>query len=678
MQPVGWYWRRLKAMSPREALGRAGDLFRDAWDAARVGLGWKPRPPAELLQAWEPRFRVSDMTVGEWTAAPPGSTEAAWRERLVRHADAIAAHRLNLFDLEGHDFGHSPDWNRDPKHGRRAPLRFGRFVDYRDFSTAGDCKFVWEPNRHHHLVVLGRAYRATSDPRYARALMEQLASWLDECPFGRGMNWRSTLELGIRLINWVWALDLVRESGLPGDALRARVLASVHQHVWEIARRYSGGSSANNHLIGEAAGVFVATAYFPGLDPGGGLHLESRDILAREISRQSHEDGGTREQAIGYQIFVLQFFLVVDKVARALGRPMPPPFESRLERMLGFVADLAEGGLNLPAFGDADDGYVLDLGAGAREWRGWLGAGGVRFERPDLAREGGRSDETARWLLGRDAPERLAALRARVQDRPLASKAFRDSGYYLLQAGRPTDGNGVSVVFDCAELGFGAIAAHGHADALSFTLRAFGQDVLVDPGTYDYFTYPEWRRYFRSTRAHSTVEVDGADQSTIEGPFLWGERAQTRCLCFEPAPDGGCAAGEHDGYRRLSDPVLHRRTLRLGGTPPVLVVTDEIVAQGSHDVAICFQVAETAEVAPLGERSFDIRLKGGRARLTLDEALTVEAVRGKVDPPAGWVSRGYHRRSPSTTLVARARSQGAMTFVCRVDLHPDRRESPDS
>jgi len=529
---------------------------------------------------------------------------------------------------------------------------------------------VWEANRHQHLVVLGRAYRATGDERYARAIAEQLESWLDACPFGRGMNWRSPLELGIRLINWVWALDLVRETGVPAGPLRSRVLESVHQHAWEIARRYSGGSSANNHLVGEAAGVFVATAYFAGLDPGGRLHRESREILAREILRQSHEDGGTREQAIGYQVFVLQFYLVADAAARAVGEPLPRSFEERLEKMLDFVRALAAGGDQLPAFGDADDGYVLDLGGRASDWRSWLGVGAVRFERPDFAVEAGVPCETVRWLLGCGAGERLEALRDRAGSAALVATAFPDSGYYLLQARSPGSGSGVSVVFDCGELGFGSIAAHGHADALSFTLRAFGRDVLVDPGTYDYFSYPEWRRYFRSTRAHNTVEIDGVDQSTMEGLFLWGQRAQARCLSWEPRPDGGRVTGVHDGYQRLADPVLHRRTLDLGGTPTVLTVTDEIHAQGEHDVSIAFHVAETAEVVPAGGRSFEIRVEGGVARLTLDDALRVEVLSGSLDPIGGWVSRGYHRRSPSTTVVGRVRGKGPLTLVCRVALEP--------
>jgi uncharacterized heparinase superfamily protein len=667
MQPLSWYLRRLAAMSPREAAGRAADAARDAALALRVSAGWTPAPPRALLDAGEPAFRLSDLSVGEWAAAPPGSAEAAWRDRLVEAANDVEAHRLTFFDLERLDLGHTIDWNRDYKSERRAPLGFGRWVDYRDFSRAGDCKLVWEPNRHHQLVVLARAYRATGEKRYASAALRQLESWLDACPFGRGMNWRSTLELGIRLINWVFTLDLVREAGLPDEPLRSRVLASVYQHVWEIARRYSGGSSANNHLVGEAAGAFVATAYFPGLDSSGRLHEESRGILAREILRQSHPDGGTREQGIGYQVFVLQFYLVVDLVSRAMGRPMPGSFSARLELMLDYVRGLAEGG-PLPPFGDADDGLVLDLGALRPPWPAWLAVGAVRFSRGDFARQAEPVSETARWLLGRGAPERLAALRGESAAPALASRAFEESGYYLLQAGRAA--TSVSVVFDCGELGFGSIAAHGHADALSFVLRAFGEDVLVDPGTYDYFSHPEWRRYFRSTRAHNTVEIDGQDQSTMAGPFLWGQRARARCLAWEPAPYGGRVSGEHDGYRRLPDPVTHRRTLELAGVPPVLTVTDEITAEGPHEVALAFHAAETATVEEKDARHFEIRVEGGLVRLTFDDGLIVERLQGSERPIGGWVSRGYHRRQPATTLVGRARGRGPLTFVCRLDVLP--------
>jgi uncharacterized heparinase superfamily protein len=605
------------------------------------------------------------MEVGEWSALGPEHPAAAWREDLRARADAASAGRLELFGQE-RDLGHPIDWNRDPETGRRLPLGPSAFLDYRDYDVAGDVKMVWEPNRHHHLVLLGRAFRATGERRYAEALRGQLESWLDQCPYGRGLNWRSPLELAIRVINWVWALDLVRESNVADDALRARITRSAWLHLWTVARRYSRGSSANNHRIGEAAGVFIGSSYFDAFEESGRWREQSRAILGQEILAQTFADGGSREHALGYHLFVLEFFLLAAVVAQKTSRPLPPAFLGRLEKMLEFLAGFVEGGRTLPLFGDCDEGHVLDLG-GRDKARALLATGAVLFGRADFRAGAGGWCETTRWLLGTGSGEMFARPRS-ADTAPLRSRAFAESGYYLLQSGVRGRPDAISVAFDCAELGFKSIAAHGHADALSFTLRAFGRDVLVDPGTYDYFRHPAWRDYFRSTRAHNTLVVDGEDQSVMRGPFLWGARARARCLEWSPTPGGGVAVGEHDGYRRLADPVSHRRTLALDGASRRLTIHDRLEAAGHHRAALYFHFAEGCRVSPLGAHAFEVDTGAGTATLTLDARLHATVLRGSEDPIGGWVSRRYHQRSPSVTLVGEAEWTAEETFACRIDL----------
>jgi hypothetical protein len=668
MPALGWYVHRLRTMTGGELAWRALAGVRDAGLWGRVALGHEPRPRAPRLgdtaACGEPGFRVCDVRVGEW-ARPETEEERCWRDGLLARADRVARHRLSFFDLTDHDLGDPIDWNHDHGSGTSAPLRFAPLIDYRDARVAGDAKVVWEPNRHHHLVVLGRAFRATGDRRYASALVEQLDSWIAQCPFARGMNWRSPLELAIRLVNWVWAIDLIRESGLVSGAFLGRLRQAAYLHLWQVTRSYSRGSSANNHRIGEAAGVFIAASYFPDLDPAGRWRRESRDILCEEIVAQTYADGGSREQAVGYQIFVLQFFVLAGLVARATGDDVPAEYWSRLERMLEFLAALSEGGAAPPMLGDSDDGYVLDLGEGDH-LRALFCAGAVLFARRDFRALAGRYAEPARWLLGRPARAAFEALPSSPVGEALVSRAFRDSGYYLLQCGHRDRDDRISVVFDCGDLGFGAIAAHGHADALSFTLRAFGRDVLVDPGTYDYFSFPAWREYFRSTRAHGTVVVDGQDQSIMAGPFLWGARARARCVAWEPRTRGGRVTGEHDGYTRLPDPVVHRRTLDLDGTSGVLTVRDEIVAGGTHDVAACFHLAEDLHVGEAAPNTYTVAAGGGTVTLELDGRFTVVRLSGSEEPISGWVSRRYHRKTASTTLIARARCTGPASFTSRV------------
>jgi len=667
MQSASWYIRRLRGMSGEEIRWRVKSSLRDILDRGRFPLKLYPGPDVVPTAAGSPLFRVTDVGMGAWTNLPPGAPEAAWRNRLLKQADAVLGHRLTFFNLEGHHVGDPIDWNRDHGSGMAAPMRFAPAIDYRDFRVTGDTKFVWEPSRHHQLVVLARAYRATGEVRYAVGVVEQLESWLAQCPFGVGMQWRSPLELAIRLINWVWALDLIHESGLVAGDVRRRVLHAVYLHLWETARKFSRGSSANNHLIGEAAGVFIGASYFPQLPGSAAWREESREILAREIHAQTYADGCNREQALGYHMFVVQFFLAAGLVARRSGKDFDSAFWSRLQKMLDFVGVLGEGGEPLPMFGDCDDGYVLDLGCRPGDASGWLATGAVLFERSDLKTWAGTLAEPAFWLLGPSARDHWNVLADSHAGGTLVSHAFADSGYYLLQHGHQGSADRLSVLFDCGDLGYQSIAAHGHADALSFTLRAFGHEVFVDPGTYDYFRFRAFRDYFRSTRAHNTVSVDGLDQSVMLGPFLWGARAQARCLAWEPAPTGCRVIGEHDGYARLADPVSHRRTFTLDGASRTLTIGDEITARQAHDVALHFHLAEDCRVWRSEGSVLEIDVAGaGSVRLELDPKLAVSTLQGSEQPIGGWVSRGYHRRAASTSLTARARLSGPVLLTTRI------------
>jgi len=586
---------------------------------------------------------------------------------LKDRSQKLLLHRMSLFDLQNLFLGEQIDWNYEYKAKKRAPTGPWQRIDYRDHAVTGDCKFVWELNRHHHWVVLARAYRLTGDMRYAEEIVAQLDSWIRSCPYGTGMNWRSPLEMGIRLINWVWALELIRPAGLIRGDIAGRLLLSVDQQLREISRRYSRYSSANNHLVGEAAGVFIASSYFHGLGRAARRRDQSRAILSREIVRQTSPDGGNREQAFGYHLFVMELYLLAGLAGRNTGEDFPESYWNRLERMFDFAAAMTEAGA-APVYGDCDDAYILDLDDRPRDFHGFLAVGAVLFNRSDLKVRAGGYSRRAYWLFGPEGQASFDRIDASSEGNRLVSRAFPDSGCYLLQKGCRGCDDRVSVFFDCGGLGFESIAAHGHADALQFTLRAFGVDIIVDPGTYDYFTYGRWRDYFRGTSAHNTIVVDGQDQSEMAGPFMWGRQAAARCLKWKPFSEGGVVAGEHDGYSRLEDPVTHRRTVSLGQGKPDVTITDELLASAEHDAALYLHLADSCQARLLGRNRVRVDCGTGHAVVTLDPSLDVELVTGQVEPILGWVSRGYHDRSPTTTIVGRCRFVGKVVLTTRITL----------
>ena len=647
-------------MGPAEIGWRVRGLLRDQLDLVRVPLGLAPRLPNSAVgnaSGFEPGFICSPVDRSAWEELP-NSLRTGWEKNLLHKAGRTLENRLSYFDLDNLHHGNPFDWHRDHSAGIDAPIRLSVLTNYREFSKYGDCKLVWEPNRHHQLVVLGRAYVASGDVEYAHKIVELIRSWIQANPFGYGMNWKSPLELGVRIVNWVWAIDLVRDSGVFDDELWRDILQNVYLMMWDCQRKYSRGTSANNHLIGEAAGVFIGTCYFPQFPKADEWRKRSQSILEREIIAQTYRDGCTREHAFNYEFFVIQFFTLAMLAGNRVQSRFSTQYVDRLKAMYRFMADISYDTGRPPNCGDADDGYVLDLGNLPRDALPLLAVGSELFSDTDLACN--QASESAFWLFGNLTPTDVHEQRGRE------SVAYRDSGYFILRSSPSRGCPRMSVFFDCAELGYGPIAAHGHADCLSFCMSVDGIPVFIDPGTYDYFTYPEWRDYFRQTRAHNTVEIDGVSQSESLGPFLWGARASPKLTDWRVARGETTVSGEHDGYMRLGNRIIHNRQLVMSNKGRSLEIRDRTSGTGKFVARTFFHVSReykvhtdpTGATISGGNHVIKLQTDGGRLQL----------LRANDSQTAGWVSDSYHDRVRSFCISLETPVDGQSATVVRVSV----------
>lgn len=652
-----WYRNRLACMSAREV----------AWRAREQALGQLERRGLFTAR------RVPPPDFGRSARGllhHPGDVDV---ERYRRAADRLLAGRIALFAHDDLHVGEVPDWNRDPCTGRAVPMIFGRALNYRDPRVAGNIKYLWELNRHLQLTVVAQAYRLTGEARYLHGIGRWIDSWLDQCPYLKGPNWNSALELGIRLINWglTWQLIGGKASplfeGVEGTALRTRWLESVYRHAHFIRRHLSRHSSANNHLIGEAAGLFAAWMAWPYWREVEEWGRTGYEVLVAEALAQNGADGVNREQAIAYQQFVLDFLLIAGLWGQANGVPFPERYWQRIEAMLEFIASIMDMGGHVPAFGDGDDGYVVRLSQEPEfcPYRSLLATGAVLFRRDDFRRKARRLDDKTRWLLGPQAEE-FGSPDFRPGPLPVR-RAFPEGGYYILGSDFETDRE-VRLVVDSGPLGYRSIAAHGHADALSFTLALGGREFLVDPGTYAYHTERRWRDYFRGTAAHNTVRIDGLDQSVIGGSFLWLKHAQARCEAWAPSDEEDYFRGSHDGYRRLPDPVLHRREVRYLKPQRKIRIIDSFTCNGPHEVELFWHFSEECVV----RRSADgvtVTRDGYRIHMRpLESGIAIDLIRGDEDRPAGWISRRFDVKTPTTTMIWRLRIEGPAVVTSELDL----------
>jgi hypothetical protein len=630
-------------MTPGEIVGRARD--------AAVHWSWRSRQIHSMAD--------DDLVVPEGSRVPLRGLPATGvapgaRAALLTAADDLMAGRWRVFAHERLDMMPAPDWFQDPRTGRSALNATYCFaIDHRDEATVGNIKYVWELSRHTHCTVLAAAYHLTGRQRYAQAVATQLRSWWNDNPFLSGINWTSGIELGLRLIAWTWIRRLLAGWSDVASLFdeNPHFLRQLHHHQEYLATFPSRGSSANNHLIAEAAGQFTAAAALPVFPESDSWRRAAQQVLQREVPRQVFPDGLHRELASEYHGFVLELALVAALEGEAQGCSLGPLVWDALCRMTDALAAIVDVRLRPPRQGDGDEGHGLLVDAPDYDrWSSLLATGERLFGRLPWWPQIPRGDVRTTLLTHLAAPPQLPA------DRPTMRPAlFPDAGQVILR-GAPGDEPELWCRLDAGPHGYLAIAAHAHADALALEVREDGVEVLADPGTYCYHGDAPWRTYFRSTFGHNTLELGGTDQSDMGGPFLWtrsadGEVLEARGL--DSGPEARVSA-RHGGYDVLDHPATHERTVTLDRRSRRLTVRDRIDAGAAHACRLTFHLGpeitcELRDVQALLRWHVDGRQRS--ARIGLPPALEWTAIIGRTDPIAGWYAPGFDRKVPVTTLV---------------------------
>ena len=649
---LAWYWRRLSRMSGGEVVVRLETAIRQLlW---RPGAG-KPALPASRLL---PGARLARVAL----PAAFGIDDAAGAA-LGAYADGLLAGDWPVFETARRGVPVAPDWFVDPLTGTRAPQDVYCFaISHRRRDIVGDLKHVWEPSRHQATVALATAWWLTGEARYAEAVARQLGAWWRDNPYLQGIHWTSGIELGLRLLSWVWIRALLADwPGAPALFDDNPVfLDQLYGHQKYLAAFRSPASSANNHLLAELAGLAAAASAFPWFADSASWAAAARDRLCREALRQTAADGMNVEQASEYHRFVLELLWSAGLALGLAGADPHEPYWSVLGRMSAALRDSLDCRGREPRFGDCDGGRGLGFDAPATDAVGaLLGAAETVF-----GEGAGPAASVFQQVVAACAIRRPGLMPAPRR----GSIAFSESGRILLRAG--SGSQELWLLGDCGKLGYLSIAAHGHADALSVELRVGGVDVLADPGTFLYHADATWRRYFKSTRAHNTLEVDGIDQAEFGGSFLWLSRVD----CTVEALDLAEAAprpfwqARHDGYRRLADPVTHHRRVTLDKTAWRIEIEDWLDAAAPHPVALGFHLGPAVE-ARLDGAAAMLDWDGGAAVMSLPETLSWSAHRGETDPPLGWYSRHYGHREPATVLIGRGMLEPGERLTTRIALH---------
>lgn len=438
-----------------------------------------------------------------------------WSDSVAEHCSRAAAEAISG---EIHVLGEpwstvDKRWNVDPSSSYEWPAVSAHKLDYRHRSGA-DPKWIWEVNRLLFLVPVAFAMEDGAVERQSAEtfVLDMMANWIESCQPGKGPQWSASIEVAIRALVMTLAIQAVEA---PDETILQKVGLSVQEHVSWIKRFPSRYSSANNHRVAELAALLI-------------LHSAWSDVLAehevrtveRELATVGRAlfalDGIGLEQSPTYSAFSIEFLslaLLSHSWEDARSREQT---EEVLRSAANALAQFTNEDESFILWGDNDEGKVVTVAA------------------PD--------DQYAR------AVTRLAT--GEGMRRCSGVLTFADGGMSIIR--KMDNAFETTWSLDHGPLGFSELAAHGHADVLSVTLRSAGLDWIVDGGTYRYHGDKSWRTYFRSSRAHNAPQLNDHDSSVMTGDFNWHtqKRAVGKLIRVETGAEAVRIQATHDGYEK--------------------------------------------------------------------------------------------------------------------------------
>lgn len=488
----------------------------------------------------------------------------------------------------------------------------GEDIDWATNPVA-DNEWVWQLNRMSFWDAMGRTYWHTGDEKYAREWCAQLVDWTEKNPRDSQHDyaWRS-IEAGIRGYRWTGLFQHFIDAPSFTPQVLVAFLNSSYDHAAYLMTKYSKGS---NWGLMEAEGLAFIAITFPEFQNAKEWRDEAIMRLNKEIHNQVYADGHQRELAMGYHIGSIAWFTRTFDLARMNGmkEAFSASYLQTVEKMCEVPMKLGFPDGTTPQFGDSWSGKPGQNWERLRYWA-------QLFDREDFlyvateGKEGARPEETA--------------------------FALEESGLYSMRSGWGKDD--VCLVLKCGPDGGG----HSQPDNGTFELYAGGRHLMPDAGSYIYSGDPENRAWFRQTKVHQTLTLNGSNSAYAPKLLLW-----------EPEKDLDVLVVENASYPDLT----HRRTVFFV-EKEFFVIVDEAFGDGIGDVDLHFQLAP-------GEAIFDREKFSVRTDFADGWNVLVQAVNQKdmkLEEEEGQVSFVYTKKEPRPAFRYRVRKEtkeGGIRFI---------------
>lgn len=618
---------------------------------------------AATLRRYYSTYLPERFLSGAFDSAVPARLEARLpeeRQRIVAQADALCEGRFDLLGYQGLSFGDPVDWHLDPVARRRVPLVHWSRIDPYDTVMCGDSRLIWQLNRHQWLLRLGQAYRLTGNVRYAERFDETIRDWIRVNPVGMGINWANSEEVAHRLLAWCWALALFWPAAVLTADLLTLMVDEIRLHADHVERYLSYERAPNWPLTVQGLALFYAGCLFAELRKAERWRRKGASILTRQIVSEVSPDGRCRTASTAHHRRFIETALHFLLLAERNGERVPSVVRERVGVLLNALLPLRRPDGLMMQIGEGDGEALLSLVARSRDdWRGLFAVSGALLGNGHYAWAAGGFSAEVLWLLGEAGERAFDSVTPRAPDEPLSREALR-GGYVQMRSGWERRSH--QLVLD---IGTPADRPPSGRDLLSIQCAAYGEPVVLDPDLSGTGGHREWQEFLDKTSAHSSLLVDG-----VAPGAAWGDGGARRAAApravlrhWSRNERFELADAQHDGYRGLPQPVLHRRRV-LFVKRAYWVLIDDLQGAGRHRIDLIFQLA--AHHAHVDEGLWAKVWSASGPGLAI-KPFSRETLRGDIRDGAG--------QGPSRTLIYSAEADMPLRLVTLLFPLPDA-ESP--
>lgn len=533
------------------------------------------------------------------------------------------------------------DWHSDFKTGFVWPKgKFYRNYIQVDLSNSSDVKVPRELSRCHHLLWLGQAYLFTKEEKYAKEIVFQIENWIDENPLMYSINWCCSMDIAIRAINWIYAVNMILASKYTTDIFIKKLYRSVFEHGLFIYNNLEKGIPySNNHFASNLTGLLFISRLFINTNYGKKWWNFSLPEFYNEIREQILPSGVHFEKSTSYHRLMTELFAYPFLMMKRIGEYVPMDIEYRIKSMFDFVYHYIKPNGFAPMISDNDDGrflpfYKYDL----RDHRYLLSLASLIYNDPEYKYHINKCVIDNYFLYGNDSHNTHTQISTHT-NRPFSS-CYQDAGFVILR----TDDvyaficNGGLCKYNVPTVQ--SVGTHTHADLLSFELTIGENDLFVDAGAYLYTANAKANIEFRSTKKHNTIVFDDKDQYelTEQSVFLGRKFPVPEILFFHYQEKTQTCNGKYS--MSLGEGVIldHQRSFILHDNAPIMEIEDTVNAQGEHKMKMFFHIAPEVDILETNKTDYVIVQNGpvkAKINFECENQFSLKLINDTVSPSYG-------------------------------------------